>query len=81
MRFVKNLAANSFVEKDTLILIYNAIVRRYYCCEVWSLFCEDQSRLKKLQNTAARVTLSVSNVVEYTIALRAFGKAAQYSVY
>ena len=44
MRFVKKLTANSFVEQETLILIYNAIARPYYCCEVWSLFCEAQSK-------------------------------------
>ena len=41
-----------FVEKETLISIYNAIVRPYfnYCCEVWDVFNETQSkRLQKLQ--------------------------------
>ena len=42
-----------FVDQDTLILIYNAIVRPYfhYCSEVWDVFGEAQSkRLQKLQN-------------------------------
>jgi hypothetical protein len=41
-----------FVDKDTLISIYNAIVRPYfdYCCEVWDIFGESQSqRLQKLE--------------------------------
>ena len=40
-----------FVDQDTLILIYNTIVRPYfdYCCEVWDVFGETQSkRLQKL---------------------------------
>ena len=43
-----------FVDQDTLILIYNAIiVRPYfdYCSEVWDVFGEAQfKRLQKLQN-------------------------------
>ena len=53
-----------FVDKDTLISIYNAIVRPYfdYCCEVWDVFGESQSkRLQKLQNRAARIILNMSN--------------------
>ena len=45
-----------FVDQDTLVLVYNAIVRPYfdYCCEVWDVFGETQSkRLQKLQNRAA----------------------------
>ena len=65
-----------FVDQDTLILIYNAIVRLYfdYCSEVWDVFGEAQSkRLQKLQNRAARIILNVSNDVEHNIALRALG--------
>ena len=65
-----------FVDKDTLISIYNAIVRPYfdYCCEVWDVFGESQSkRLKKLQNRAARIILNMSNDVNHSIALRALG--------
>ena len=65
-----------FVDQDTLILIYNAIVRPYldYCSEVWDVFGEAQSkRLQKLQNGAARIILNVSNDVEHNIALRALG--------
>jgi hypothetical protein len=37
---------NPFVDKDTLVSIYNAIVRPYfnYCCEVWDVFGEMQSK-------------------------------------
>ena len=40
-----------FVDKDTLVSIYNAIVRPNfdYCCEVWDVFGEMQS--KRLQKT------------------------------
>ena len=65
-----------FVDQDTLILIYNTIVRPYfdYCCEVWDVFGETQSkRLQKLQNRAARIILNISNDVDYTIALRTLG--------
>ena len=65
-----------FVDQETLILIYNAIVRPYfdYCCEVWDVFSEAQSkRLQKLQNRAARIILNVNNDVEHTIALRTLG--------
>ena len=65
-----------FVDKDTLISIYNAIVRPYfdYCCEVWDVFGESQSkRLQKLQNRAARIILNMSNDVNHSIALRALG--------
>jgi hypothetical protein len=65
-----------FVDHDTLILIYNTIVRPYfdYCCEVWDAFGETQSkRLQKLQNRAARIILGISSDVDYTIALRTLG--------
>jgi hypothetical protein len=65
-----------FVDKDTLISIYNAIVRPYfdYCCEVWDVFGESQSkRLQKLQNRAARIILNMSNDVNHSIVLRALG--------
>ena len=42
-----------------------------YCCEVWDVFGETQSKpLQKLQNRAARIILNISNDVDYTIALR-----------
>ena len=65
-----------FVDKYTLISIYNAIVRPYfdYCCEVWDGFGESQSkRPQKLQNRAARIFLNMSNDVNHSIALRALG--------
>jgi hypothetical protein len=55
-----------FVDKDTLISIYNAIVRPYfdYCCEVWDALGESQSkRLQKRQNRAAGIILNMSNDV------------------
>jgi hypothetical protein len=66
-----------FVDQDTLILIYNTIVRPYfddYCCEVWDVFGVNQSkRLQKLQNSAAKIILNISNDVDYTFALRTLG--------
>jgi hypothetical protein len=61
-----------FVEKDTLISVYNSIVRPYftYCCEVWDVFGETQSeRLQKLQNRAARIIMNMSNDVDHLVAL------------
>jgi hypothetical protein len=63
-------------ERDTLISIYNAIVRPYfdYCSEVWDVFGETQSkRLQKLQNKAARTISNMSNDVDHSIALCALG--------
>ena len=60
-----------FVDQDTLVLIYNALVRPYFdhSCEVWDVFGETQSkRLQKLQNRAARIILNLSNDVHHTIA-------------
>ena len=65
-----------FVDKETLISIYNDIVRPYfdYCCEVWDVFGETQSkRLQKLQNRAARIILNMSNDVNHSIALCELG--------
>ena len=45
-----------FVNKETLISIYTAIIRPHfdYCCEVWDVLGKTQSdRLQKLQNRAA----------------------------
>ena len=85
-KFAKNVTAGisairrikPFVDQDTLVLIYNAIVRPYfdYCCEVWDVFGETQSkRHQKLQNRAARIILNLSNDVHHTIALHALGWA------
>ncbi len=65
-----------FVDIETLVSIYNAIVHPYfdYCCEVWDVFGETQSkRLQKLQNRAARIILNMSNDVNHSIALHALG--------
>ena len=63
-------------ERGTLISIYNAIVRPYfdYCCEVWDVFGEIQSkRLQKLQNKAFRIISSMSNDVDHSVALHVLG--------
>ena len=60
------------VNKETLISIYNALVRP--CCEVWDVFGETQSQqLQKLKNRAARIILNLTDDVNHTIALRALG--------
>ena len=72
LRHVKPFIA----EKETLISIYNAIVRPYfdYCSEVWDVFGEVQcKRRQKLQNRAARIISNMSNNVNHSIALRALG--------
>jgi hypothetical protein len=54
--------------------VYNSIVRPYftYCCEVWDVFGETQSkRLQKLQNRAARIIMNMSNDVDHPAALDA----------
>jgi hypothetical protein len=61
-----------FVERDTLVSVYNSIVRPYftYCCEVWDVFGETQSkRLQKRQNRAARIIMNMSNDVDHLVAL------------
>ena len=63
-------------DRNTLIFIYNAIVRPYfdYCSEVWDVFGDTQSkRLQKLQNRAARIITNMSNDVDHSIALCALG--------
>ena len=66
-------------EKETLISIYNAIVRPYfdYCSEVWDVFVEVQcKRLQKFQNRAARIISNMSNNEDHSSALRALGWGA-----
>ena len=63
-----------FVNKETLISIYDAFIRPHfdYCCEVWDVFGKTQSdRLQKLQNRAARVIMSMSNDIDHSTALQA----------
>ena len=65
-----------FVDKETLISVYNAIVRPHfdYCCEVWDVLGETQSKqLQKLQNRAAQVIMNMSNDIDSSIALSALG--------
>ena len=65
-----------FVDKETLISVYSAIVRPHfdYWCEVWDVLGETQSkRLQKLQNRAARVIMNMSNDIDSSIALSALG--------
>lgn len=61
-----------FADKETLLSVYNALIYSYfkYCCEVWDVFGETQSkRLQKLQNRAARIITILSNHVDHSIAL------------
>ena len=70
------------VNKETLISIYNALVRPYfdYCCEVWDVFSETQSQqLQKLQNRAARIILNMTNDINHTVGLRALGWVGNHS--
>jgi hypothetical protein len=65
-----------FVDRQTLLSVYNAIVRPYfdYCCEVCDVFSETQSkRLQKLQNRAARIIMNMSNDTDHSVALQALG--------
>ena len=65
-----------FIDRKTLVSVYNAIVRPYfdYCCEVWDVFGETQSkRLQKLQNRAARIIMNMSNGVHHSVVLQALG--------
>ena len=53
-----------FVDRDTLISVYNALIRpHFHCCsEVWDTVRNGLSnRLQKLQNNAARVVFGISN--------------------
>ena len=60
-----------FADKQTLLSVYNAIVRPYfdYCCEVWDVFGETQ----KLQNRAARIIMNMSKDIDHYVALQALG--------
>ena len=64
-------------EKNSLISIYNAIVRPIFdhCSEVWDVSVgEMQSkRLQKLQNRAARIISNMSNDVHHSIAFCVLG--------
>ena len=65
-------------DKHTLLSVFNAFIYPYfkYCCDVWDLFGETQSkRLQKLHNRAARITTNLSNDVDQTIALHELGWA------
>ena len=53
-----------FVDRETLISIYNALVRPHfdYCSEVWNtLGIGLSTRLKKLQNRSARIIMGIKN--------------------
>ena len=48
--------AKEFVDRNTLVLIYNALVQPHfdYCCEIWDVLGKTlNDRLQKLQNRAA----------------------------
>ena len=61
-----------FVDRDTLISVYNALIRPHfdYCSEVWDTLGNGLSnRLQKLPNRAARVVLGRSNDIPGSEAL------------
>jgi hypothetical protein len=65
-----------FVDRETLISIYNALVRPHfdYCSEVWNtLGIGLSSRLQKLQNRAARIIMSMKNDTPGLEAISALG--------
>ena len=56
--------AKEFVDRNTLVLIYNALVQPHfdYCCEVWDVLGKTLSdRLQKLQDRAARIIMNFKN--------------------
>ena len=56
--------AKEFVDRNTLVLIYNALVQPHfdYCCEVWDVLGKTLSdRLQKLQNRATRIIMNFKN--------------------
>ena len=63
-----------FADIRTLKSLYNALIQPYfnYCCEVWDVFGETQSkRLQKLQNRAARIIANLPNETDQQTALNA----------
>ena len=70
------LTSERLFDEDTLLSVYHALVQPHfdYCCEVWDVFDESQSkRLQKLHNRSARVIMNMNNDVDYTIALNSLG--------
>ena len=56
--------AKEFVDRNTLVLIYNALVQPHfdYCCKVWDVLGKTLSdRLQKLQDRAARIIMNFKN--------------------
>ena len=65
-----------FVDRKTLISIYNALVRPHfeYCSEVWdTLGIGISTRLQKLQNRAARIIMGMKNDTPALEAITALG--------
>ena len=65
-----------FVDRETLISIYNALVRPHfeYCSEVWdTLGIGLLTRLQKLQNRAARIIMGMTNDSPALEAITALG--------
>ena len=65
-----------FVDRETLISIYNALVRPHfdYCSEVWdTLGIGLSTRLQKLQNRAARIVMGMTNDTPGLEAITALG--------
>ena len=67
--------SKDFFDRQTLLSIY-AIVCLYfdYCCEVWDIFSETQSKqLQKLQNRSAQIIMNMSNDTDHSVALQTLG--------
>jgi hypothetical protein len=65
-----------FVDRETLISIYNALVRSHfdYCSEVWdTLGIGLSTQLQNLQNRAARIIMSMKNNTPGLKAISALG--------
>ena len=70
-----------FVNRDTLISIYNALINPHFdcCSEVWDTMGVGLSnRLQKLQNRAARVIMNFSNDISGPEAIKALGWESLY---
>ena len=78
LTFCVCFARTNWYNEDALLSVYNALIypNYKYCCEVWDVFGEAQSiikRLQKLQNRAARIIKNLGNNVDHTFALHELG--------
>ncbi len=65
--------AKEFVDRNTLVLIYNALVQPHfdYCCAIWDVLGKTLSdRLQKLQNRAARIIMNYKNESGHSLLAR-----------